>query len=289
MHNSKNVLVTGASTGIGRSITEYLAKNGFQVFAGARKQEDLASLDVLDNVEAIRLDVTSIDEIRACKEQTDKKGGIYALINNAGVAFPSSLVEMEEGKLKHQMDVNLFAANRMLQVFFEDILRHKGRVINVGSISGSITGSFGGAYSMSKFGLETYSEQLVYELSPLGIHVSLIKPGFFESELFKKADESRDNRAKSKYFAEMMEIGSKSYNKLKEANIKNPIMVAKRVYHSLTTEKPFTKYLVGNKNEQMWTFTALMNRILDVNEGLEEPWSKEELTGLFGNIEKNKK
>ncbi len=82
-----------------------------------------------------------------------------------------------------------------------------------------------------------------------------------------------------------MKQRSIEYNKLKDANIKDPIMVAERVYHALTAEKPHTKYVVGNRNEQMWTYAALMNRIIDINLGLEEPWSKEELTGLLERIE----
>ena len=105
----KAVLVTGASTGIGRKITERLAKDGYFVYAGARKDSDLAELDAIENVDAVRLDVTNPAEIAAAVETITKAGrGLYGLVNNAGVGIVAPLVDTKDEDFQWVMDVNVF-------------------------------------------------------------------------------------------------------------------------------------------------------------------------------------
>ena len=102
----KTVLVTGASTGIGRSVTEHLAADGYFVYAGARKDSDLAALNAIRNVQALRLDVTSAADIAAAVQTIGR--GLYALVNNAGVATVGSFAEMKDEELDLVMAVNLY-------------------------------------------------------------------------------------------------------------------------------------------------------------------------------------
>jgi len=112
------VLVTGASTGIGRNITERLAAEGYFVFAGARKDADLAELDAIDNVKAVRLDVTSQEDIDAAVETVRDEGkGLYGLINNAGVAVVGPLSQTPDSNLHFVFDVNVGGVVRVTRAF----------------------------------------------------------------------------------------------------------------------------------------------------------------------------
>ena len=104
--DTRAILITGASSGIGKRTAEHLAAQGFYVYAGARKQEDLDRLNALENVEAVRLDVTDADDIKAAITQVEKGGrGLYGVVNNAGVAMMQPLVEVEEDQLDFLFDV----------------------------------------------------------------------------------------------------------------------------------------------------------------------------------------
>jgi NAD(P)-dependent dehydrogenase (short-subunit alcohol dehydrogenase family) len=144
----KAVLITGASTGIGRNMAETLAAEGHFVYAGARKQADLDELNAIDNIQAIRLDVTVQEEIDAAVETIKSEGrGLYGLINNAGVLVAGPLIEIDEEDLQFQMDVNVFGPYRVTKAFAPLIIESKGRISTTGSISGILSGPFFGAYS----------------------------------------------------------------------------------------------------------------------------------------------
>ena len=149
------VLVTGASTGIGRKVAERLAADGYFVYAGARKDKDIAELSAIKNVQGLRLDVTKPEEIAAAVETVSKEGrGLYALVNNAGVAIVGPLVETEESDFQYLMDVNLYGPYRMTRAFSSLIIQEKGRIVMIGSISGILARPLLGVYSMSKHGIE---------------------------------------------------------------------------------------------------------------------------------------
>lgn len=282
----KNVLVTGASTGIGKRITEHLSMNGFKVFAGARKAEDIADLSNLKDVTGVRLDVTSKEDIEACVKLIKQSGGLFALVNNAGIGDYSPLLEMDEDSYNFLLDVNLIAANRLFQHFFEQLHDNKGRIVNISSISGFTIPGFLGAYNISKIGLIAYSEQLNSELTKFGINVSSIEPAYFNSAIHEKFDRMFEKiKNTTKYYRE--EYWAEKSTDIQDEYIKDPIQVAERVYHSLTTEKPHTHYTVGNRNEEGWVFEALFNRISAINNGLKEPWTLDELHDMFNKLIQN--
>jgi NAD(P)-dependent dehydrogenase (short-subunit alcohol dehydrogenase family) len=121
------VLVTGASSGIGRKVTELLASRGYFVYATARKPEDLAALDRIPNVKAIRLDVTKADEIAAAVETVRREGrGLYGLVNNAGGAVVGPLIEHDESEMIWQFDVNVYGPWRLVKAFAPMLIESKG-------------------------------------------------------------------------------------------------------------------------------------------------------------------
>ena len=185
---TKAVLVTGASTGIGRNVTEHLAAAGYFVYAGARKPADLKSLGKIRNVQAIRLDVTKPDDIAAAVETITKAGrGLYGLVNNAGVASMGTATGTKPEEFDLMMQVNVYGPYRVTQAFAPLIIASKGRITTVGSISGILAVPPLSAYSMTKHAMEAFGDSLAGEMEPLGVKVSLIEPGNYNSEIGKSA------------------------------------------------------------------------------------------------------
>ena len=181
---TRAVLVTGASTGIGRNVTERLARAGYFVYAGARKDADLASLSAIKNVQAIRLDVTKQADVDAAVATITKAGrGLYGLVNNAGVASVGPLATMNMDEIDLQLQVNVYGPVRMTRAFLPLLLESKGRITTIGSISGILAGKDLNAYSMSKHAMEAFTDSLASELAPQGVIVNIVEPGNFNSEI----------------------------------------------------------------------------------------------------------
>jgi len=181
---TRAVLVTGASTGIGRYVTERLAAKGFFVYAGARKEADLASLNAIKNVQAIRLDVTKQEDVDTAVATITKAGrGLYGLVNNAGIATPGPFAGSSFEEIDLQMQVNVYGPVRMTKPFLPLLLESKGRITNIGSISGVLASKDLNAYSMSKHAMEAFTDSLAAELAPLGVIVNIVEPGNFNSEI----------------------------------------------------------------------------------------------------------
>jgi len=185
---SKAVLVTGASSGIGRKITEHLAADGYFVYATARKEEDLKALGAIKNVQALRLDVTKPADIEAAVDAVTKGGrGLYGLVNNAGVATFGTIDKMRMEEFDLTMKVNVYGPVMMIKAFTPLIVESKGRIVNIGSPSGITDG--GGpdivAYVMSKHAIEGLTDSLVLQLAPRGVQVSAVEPGAYRSDMDK--------------------------------------------------------------------------------------------------------
>lgn len=184
----KAVLVTGASSGIGRKITERLAADGYQVYATARKDEDLKALGAIKNVQPLRLDVTQPADIAAAVEAVTKAGhGLYGLVNNAGVATFGKITDMRMEEFDLTMKVNAYGPVMMVRAFAPLLIAGKGRIVNISSPSGITDG--GGpdivAYVMSKHAVEGLTDSLVLQFGPLGVQVTAVEPGAYRSEMDK--------------------------------------------------------------------------------------------------------
>ncbi len=200
---SKAVLVTGASSGIGRKITEHLAAQGYFVYATARKEEDLKALGAIKNVQPLRLDVTQPADIAAAVEAVTKAGrGLYGLVNNAGVATLGTIASMRMEEFDLTMKVNAYGPVMMIKAFAPLIIAGKGRIVNIGSPSG-ITDGGGpdiGAYVMSKHAVEGLTDSLVLQLGPLGVQVTAVEPGAYRSDIDKNMLErlTEDEKARAR-------------------------------------------------------------------------------------------
>jgi NAD(P)-dependent dehydrogenase (short-subunit alcohol dehydrogenase family) len=204
---SHHILITGASTGIGRACVLQLAHLGFSVWAGIRNPEEAksieqAGIDTSVPIRPIHLDVTDISSIQAAeKEIRSHTGdeGLFGLVNNAGICVvgPVEFISLQDWR--QQLDVNFFGVIAVTQTMLPLLRLHHARctsggsrIANMGSITGEVSTPLFGAYSASKFALRAMNDALRLELRPEGIHVSLIVPGTIQSEIWRKEKESVD-------------------------------------------------------------------------------------------------
>ena len=276
----KAVLVTGASTGIGREIAETLANNGYFVYAGARKQKDLDALNAIDNIQAVRLDVTIQDEIDAAVETVRKGGkGLYGVINNAGVAIGGPLIEVDVEEVKWLMDVNVFGVYRVTQAFAPMIIESKGRISTIGSISGTLSGNFTGAYSMSKHAIEAYTDSLAIEMQKFDVRVSVIEPGNYNSKIGTTAVQrmrEKEYAQPGSYYAE--EIDEWLNRSWERSKYKSPAEVAEAALHAMGSDEPLLRYMVvPNEEEAGWTIGKAIEEVTQLNEWQAYSYSREQL------------
>lgn len=280
----KAVLVTGASTGIGRNITEVLATNGYFVYAGARKQKDLDALNKIPNVQSIRLDVTIKKDLDAAVETVRNGGrGLYGLVNNAGVGAGGPLIETDEDEVRWLFDVNVFGVLKVTQAFAPFIIESKGRIINIGSIAGILTTTGLGPYSMSKHAIEAYSDALAIEMKRFDVHVSVIEPGNYRSEISKTARARRGeltDREKNSPYAEYYK--RRTEGPVDRAQYKDPDEVADAAVHALFDEDPKLRYMVvPNREEASFTVGTAMSKVVQLNERQEHSFSRDELIAML--------
>ena len=255
----KAVLVTGASTGIGRKVTERLAAEGWFVYAGARKDKDLAELDAIENVQSVRLDVTNAAEIAAAVETITKAGrGLYGIVNNAGVSLRTPLLETKEEDFHYVMDVNVYGTFRVTKAFGPLVIAEKGRITTISSIAGILSPPGLGVYSMSKHAMEGFGDTLALEMAPLGVHVSLIEPGNFRSEISRTA-------------AKRMGAGANS-PLADRSQYPEPDAVATAVLHSMSDASPKRRYMVTpNAAEAELTIKKAIEELVQLNQ--DQPYS----------------
>ncbi|MEM9492069.1 MAG: SDR family oxidoreductase, partial [Myxococcota bacterium] len=175
---SKTILITGASSGIGKATAAYFGERDWNVVATMRKPDDGAEL-AKDNVLVTRLDVLDSDSIQAAVARAQERfGGIDALLNNAGYGAYGALEATPMDVIRRQFDVNLFGLIATTQAVLPGMrARKSGVIVNISSVGGRMCYPFGALYHGSKWAVEGLSEALHYELIPLGIRVKLVEPG----------------------------------------------------------------------------------------------------------------
>jgi NAD(P)-dependent dehydrogenase (short-subunit alcohol dehydrogenase family) len=261
------VLVTGASSGIGRNITERLAANGFFVYAGARAQKDIDELNAIPNVQALRLDVTVASDIAAAVATVTKAGrGLYGLVNNAGVVVLAPLIEMDEKDLDFIFNVNIYGAYRITKAFAPLLLESKGRIVNISSLNGIVASPMIGAYSMSKHAIEAYGDGLAAELSRFGVRVSLIEPGNYGTEIGRNVLARTDTSIVKGSRFESQLRGVIASMRAFESN-PPPDAVADAALDALTSANPRMRYLVvPAANQGAAAIRKLFDEIAQLNQ-----------------------
>jgi NAD(P)-dependent dehydrogenase (short-subunit alcohol dehydrogenase family) len=250
------VVITGASTGIGRASALLLDRAGYRVFAGIRKQADAEALSgaASDRLTTITIDVTEADSIESARQQVTEavgEDGLVGLVNNAGVGHggPVEFVPIED--LRDALEVNLIGQVAVTQAFLSLIRKAKGTVVFMASIGGRISSPFLAPYSASKFGIEAVGDSLRREVSPWGIDVVVVEPGRIATEIWGKASETLDDRlaampedARRLYGPQLAGFG-KAYLEETEGGGIPPEKVGEVIHRAISSDRPKTRYLVG--------------------------------------------
>lgn len=270
----KTVVITGASTGIGRSTAEHLAARGWQVFAGIRKEADGAALiEADDRIIPILLDVTKPDQVDAAVETVRvalKGEKLAGLVNNAGIANMGPLALQPLDQFKAHFDVNVFGLLRASQAFgpllgMDTSLAGKpGRIVNITSVGGRLASPFLGAYTATKHAVESMTDSLRRELVIFGIDAIAVGPGAVSTPIWDKAEQDNSSNPYSN------SPWAKPIEKFSETMLEGgrtglaPEVIAQTIEKALTARKPKARYApVPNKLTNFTLPMLLPKRSID--------------------------
>jgi NAD(P)-dependent dehydrogenase (short-subunit alcohol dehydrogenase family) len=247
----RSVLVTGASTGIGRAATLRLDAAGWKVFAGVRKESDAESLRVAGSkrIAPLILDVTDAGQIAAAAEriEAEAEGRLDGLVNNAGVAIPGPLETLSIEDFRRQIEVNMTAHVAVTQAMLPSIRAARGRIAFISSIGGRLALPLTGAYHAAKFGLEAVADVFRQELRPWGISVSIVEPGSIDTPIWERGERTADQLSTPEREALYGKVVDR-YRKVIKDTAERGIpaeKVAKVIEHALSANRPRSRYLVG--------------------------------------------
>jgi NAD(P)-dependent dehydrogenase (short-subunit alcohol dehydrogenase family) len=236
----KVVLITGASSGVGRATAQLLSQSGYQVFGTSRGSADA---ETVPGVEMLRLDVRSDDSVLACVQAAiDRAGPLDVLINNAAYELGGAVEEISLEEAKAQFETNFFGVVRMVKAVLPSMRRERrGQIINVSSFSGLSAIPFMGIYSASKFALEGFTEALRMEVKPFNIRVSLTEAAFLKTPMADK------RQAPTEPIPEYEPWRRRAFKAIRghEQKAPGPDVVAETIRRIISSEAPRLHYLIG--------------------------------------------
>jgi NAD(P)-dependent dehydrogenase (short-subunit alcohol dehydrogenase family) len=239
------VLVTGASSGIGRASARAFAREDWTVYAGARSETDLAELDEA-GFEAVELDVTDPDDCaRSVAELVEAEGAIDCLVNNAGYGQAGAVEDVPPRKLHEQFDVNLYGPHRLIRAALPHMREAgDGTVVNVSSWIGRVALPGAGGYAASKAALEALSDSLRAEVREFGVDVVLVEPGPVETGFDDRLEEELDGLDRSGAYETLYEL-VRDHQAVNGIGASSPEEVADVVVNAATCADPAPRYPVG--------------------------------------------
>src|SRR5271155_2009932 len=275
MADSKDVVVTGVSTGIGRGTTKVLISKGFRVFGSVRKQADAESLqkEFGDGVVPLLMDITDADAVHQAAEKVGSMIGdknLVGLVNNAGIVVSGPLLYLRPSEYRRQLEVNMISPLVVIQAFAPLLGTDKkkqgpaGRVLNISSSTAKVAIPLLGAYSSSKSGLEGMSDVLRRELMLFGIDVVIIEPGTVNTAMYDKGEKEDLSEFKPTEYWEAVQNFQKYIVTEARTNGLPPERLGEAVHVALTTAKPKARYAVVPQRFKNWTLPRLLpTRMLD--------------------------
>lgn len=243
----RTVLITGASSGLGRETARRLLSEGYRVYAAARRLDRMRDLEEL-GATALAMDVTvDADVVGAVDRITAERGGIDVLVNNAGFGLYGAMEDTSLDDARYQFEVNLFGVARLTQLALPYMrARGAGTIVNISSMGGRIYTPLGSWYHASKHALEGWSDCLRLELAPFGIDVVIVEPGIIGTEFGDVMEGPMLERSGGTAYGEMARAVAKATRDAYEAsNASPPAAVAEVISKALKADRPRTRYLVG--------------------------------------------
>ncbi len=249
----KVVVITGASTGIGFGIACELASDGNKVYAGARKQEDIAHLSTIANITGIELDITKPEQIMSAVQKIEEEeGSIDVLINNAGVAGWGAVMDRDMQYFRNVMEINFFGHVQMVKAFYR-LLKKSVRnpiIVNISSQAGNYALPFWSPYHSSKWAIEGFSHCLRSELQAYGIRVAIVQPGAIESKAFVK-DQQEFERYQavedSDFVKYAVPILDAAFHRSPTNKDKSPVLVANVIRKAIYGKRNAVYYQPGRR------------------------------------------
>jgi NAD(P)-dependent dehydrogenase (short-subunit alcohol dehydrogenase family) len=263
------VVITGASTGIGRAAVAKAVREGAHVFPSVRKQADADGLkaEFGDAVTPLIFDVADEPAVRAGAAQVAAALGnrrLFGLVNNAGIAVPGPLLHLDTDELRRQFEINFFGVHNVTRAFSDVLGADKsrtgnpGRIVMISSVGGQNGAPFVGPYAASKFAMEGYSQSLRRELMLYGIDVIVIGPGAIATPIWDKAEQNDLQRYSNTDYAPM--VAKVADYMVKQGKVGLPPEdVGNLIWLCLSDPKPKTRYHILRKPFMDRTLPRLMN------------------------------
>ncbi len=265
------IVVTGASTGIGAASARELARKGFHVLAGVRREADGDALRA-ENIEPQILDITMGTDVAAIADRVARdplRRPLRALVNNAGIAVNSPVETLPIDQWRRQFEVNLFGHIAMTQALLPALLLSSGTVVNISSVGGKVVLPTYGAYAGSKFALEAASDALRREVTELGIKVVVVEPGAVKTEMAERGISTAEGLMANLTDAQLARYGDLIGAVTAQARSFGEDGVsaehaAKVVAKAATASRPRTRYTIGRDTAiLLWINRVVSDRVLD--------------------------
>jgi NAD(P)-dependent dehydrogenase (short-subunit alcohol dehydrogenase family) len=250
---TQTILITGASSGIGKATARYFAEKGWNVAATMRTPEKTADLVETDNLKKFRLDVQNKDELnQAMSGAIETFGKIDAVLNNAGYGTAGALETATDEQIRRQFEVNFFGLIDVMRAVLPHFRANKsGLFINVSSIGGLITFPLFSMYHASKWAVEGLSESLQYELNPLGIKLKIIEPGGVKTDFAGRSLDMFDATNFPDYQPTIEKMLA-NFNEDRMANYSTAEQIAEAIYNAATDSTDHLRYVCGTDAQAIW-------------------------------------
>ncbi len=246
---SKAVLITGCSSGIGRATAQHLAGRGWTVYASARRPESIADLES-KGCKVIALDVCDEESMKAAVATVEQaEGAVGVLVNNAGYSQSGAVEEVPIDAVRRQFETNVFGLVRMCQLVLPGMRRQRsGRIVNISSMGGRLVFPGGGFYHGTKYAVEAISDALRFEVKGFGIDVILVEPGLIKTEFGGTAAGTVAAADGEGAYAEFNAAVAKGTAEVYEGPLARlgggPEVVARTIEKAITKRRPRARYLV---------------------------------------------
>jgi NAD(P)-dependent dehydrogenase (short-subunit alcohol dehydrogenase family) len=260
----RNWLITGASSGFGRTLAEAVLARGGKVIATARNLDNLRQMEAASGgrLLALQLDVAKANQIAGVVEKASKFGGVDVLVNNAGYGLLGAMEEFSDDEIDAIFDVNFFGAVRLTRAVLPQMrARRSGYIVNFSSISGSVGNPSSSYYSATKFALEGLSEALAKEAQPLGIGVMIVVPGAFRTDFFGRSIAYASN-AIAEYGVNAAIRGYVKSNDGMQPG--DPVRGSRMIIDAMESAKPPLRLLMGLESHAV-VHDALSGRLAEMD------------------------